>query len=262
MIGDPSSNTSVPARQSRPVRIGTGAWSVIVLLVLHMLRGGAVAGPERGTPLLQDAPQEDPSKTVRRAAPPDSVTHRRTPTKSPAHKTPKPERAGKEIERWKPTDRKTDTNTVHPPPLFTPFPLRTPSAGVVYDTGVWKPAREKENRFTRVLTERELTPEEAVEELLTLLEKHPEFRHTILREIFAGEGMKIVKPLAIEEYLRLALKAMRFKSSYEYELAKRGGGGYTGPYDPIYGLDRDKTLGFQVNVFELLKFLKGLIGGK
>ncbi|MBL0176955.1 MAG: hypothetical protein IPP94_17135 [Ignavibacteria bacterium] len=204
--------------------------------------------------------QEDPPKKSRRAVPSDSVKSARTKVNTPAQRAPTRERARTDAQRWKPTDRKTDTNIVQPPPIFTPFPLRTPPAGVVYDTGVWKPARGTDDRFTKLLTERNLTPEEAVEELLTLLEKHPEFRRTILREIFAGEGMKTVKPLEIEEYLRLAMKAMRFKSSYEYELAKRGGGGYTGPYDPIYGFDRDKTLGFQVNVFELLKFLKGLIG--
>lgn len=152
------------------------------------------------------------------------------------------------------------TRDTLPPSLLPSFLFSIPPAGIVRDTNEWHPPLRTDQRWTRVLSERAMSPEEAVAELLALLKKHPEFRRTILREILAGDGMKTIKPLEIEEYLARAVKAMRFKSSYEYELMKRGGGGYTGPYDPIYGRNRDKTLGFQVNVFELLKFVKGLVG--
>jgi hypothetical protein len=113
----------------------------------------------------------------------------------------------------------------------------------------------------RLVTERELTSEQALKELLELLERHPEFRNLALREAIAGDGMtpgRLSLPdLRIEEMLEME----NWKSSWEYELMKRGGGGYTGPYDPVYGFDRDKYTGLQVNILELLKLLKRLIGG-
>jgi len=116
-------------------------------------------------------------------------------------------------------------------------------------------------RTPRLVTKKELTPEQAMKELLELLERHPEFRNLALREAIAGDGMAPDRRPKTDLRLEEMLAMENWRSSWEYELTKRGGGGYTGPYDPVFGFDRDKYSGFQVNIPELLKFLKRLIGG-
>jgi hypothetical protein len=112
----------------------------------------------------------------------------------------------------------------------------------------------------RDVTRPEMTEQEALAELDGLLQAHPEFRHAILREMLAGDarvpsGKWMLDPKAAD-----LLKSIRFLSMYEYELMKSGGGGYTGPYDPVHGFDRDKRKGFLVDPVALLKFMKNLLG--
>ena len=116
--------------------------------------------------------------------------------------------------------------------------------------------------LSRDLTAPAMTDQQAFDELLGLLERHPEYRNLILREMFAGDGRVPGSKWMLEARVGDVLKFESFLTPYQYELMKSGGGGYTGPYDPVHGFDRDKRKGFLVNVPALLKFLKTLIGIK
>ena len=107
-----------------------------------------------------------------------------------------------------------------------------------------------------------LTEQQAFAELGRLLKEHPEYKHLILRELFAGDGRVPMKKWMLDPRLDDILRFNTFLSSYEYELMKSGGGGYMGPYDPVHGFDRDKRKGFLVNVSEVLQFLQKLLGLK
>jgi len=116
------------------------------------------------------------------------------------------------------------------------------------------------DRFTKKAQDRGISQQEAMDELMSLLDRHPEFRETIMHKIFADEASLPFEEPKFNLRLTELLKNEKWKSSYEYELMKRGGGGYTGPYDPVHGYNRDQKIGLQIDVFKLLNFLKELIG--
>jgi hypothetical protein len=130
----------------------------------------------------------------------------------------------------------------------------------VSDTARIAPAMPR--LLERNLSEPVIDERQAFEELGKLLTGHPEFRNLILKEMIAGDGRVPGRKWMLDMRLADILKFERFLSPYEYELMKGGGGGYTGPYDPVHGFDRDKRKGFLVNVFELLGFVKKLLGLK
>ena len=119
--------------------------------------------------------------------------------------------------------------------------------------------KDSSRKAPRSVLDGEMSPAQATDELFALLEKHPEFRKNIVRQMLAGDGAVRPEP-KFHLYLEEMLAKEQWKSSWEYELAKKTGV-YFGPRDPVHGNDRDKKTGLQINPFELLKFLKGLIGG-
>jgi len=106
--------------------------------------------------------------------------------------------------------------------------------------------------------EKEMTPEEAWSELGQLLEKHPEFREMVVREMLAGSGFAPDTLPKISLYLEQMIGG-RFDRSWlqnrsAIEHAFRS-------YDGVHGWRQNSNYGNQVNVLGLLRFLIDLIEG-
>lgn len=104
-----------------------------------------------------------------------------------------------------------------------------------------------------------MTPEEAYTQFSRLLEEHPEFREMIVQKMLADEGFvpdtvpKI--NLFLEQMIGGKYGNAWMNSRQGIEWAFRN-------YDGVHGWRQNSNYGNQVNIFGLLKFLRGLIEGK
>ena len=107
--------------------------------------------------------------------------------------------------------------------------------------------------------ERDMTPEEAWDQLGKLLEKHPEFREMVMREMIAGSGFTPDTVPKLNLYLEQMIGG-RFDQSW---LRSRNGIEHAfRSYDGVHGWRQNSNYGNQVNVLGLLRFLIDLIEGE
>lgn len=107
----------------------------------------------------------------------------------------------------------------------------------------------------------DITPEQAWKELTQLLEKHPQFKDMVVREMLAGSGFVQDSLPPVSFHLDDVLKFEKFLPSWMYE-AMRVQSQYGG-YSPVMGHRRvEQYTGPQLNVISALKYLYDLIEGK
>jgi hypothetical protein len=117
-----------------------------------------------------------------------------------------------------------------------------------------------QHRISSKLLE-EMSQEEAFDELMGLLEEYPEYKETILGKMLAGKDMQHIPDLYVSTGLERLQKQMKFKTKHEYEAMRQQF--LYGPYnDPVLGPHGYQKTGVQINLIELLGWLRGLIEGK
>lgn len=115
------------------------------------------------------------------------------------------------------------------------------------------------NISTKLLDE--MSDEEAFDKLMGLLKEYPEYKETILGKMLAGKDMQLIPDLYVSTGLKRLKMQMKFKTKYEYEAMRQQF--MYGPYnDPVLGPQGYQKTGVQVNLIELLGWLRGLIEGK
>jgi len=152
------------------------------------------------------------------------------------------------------------TQSAQSPPMTTVPP--PPPAPMLPDIRDEIPDRENRDRPVMEIPssplERDMTPEEAWDQLTTLLEEHPEFREMVLREMIAGSGFAPDTVPKINLYLEQMIGG-RFDQSWVR--SRRGIEHAFRSYDGVHGWRQNSNYGNQVNVLGLLRFLIDLIEG-
>lgn len=112
--------------------------------------------------------------------------------------------------------------------------------------------------------DKDMTEEEAFSLLSKLLDRHPEFRESIMRQMLAGPQADLTPAyqfdLQLDRWLKNPDWLLTNKFAWESMRNARS------PYDPIHGFDRDKKLGIQFPYLSILiralQFLYDLIEEK
>ena len=105
-----------------------------------------------------------------------------------------------------------------------------------------------------------ISEERAFEILNQLLDRYPQYRGTIMRELLAGSRTHLLPADPYDLQLDRWLKNPKWLMADKYSWGRMRNA--SSPYDPIHGYDRDKKLGVQSPVLGLVMFLMNLILGK
>lgn len=142
-----------------------------------------------------------------------------------------------------------------PPSIETP---QQPSVDSVISTDTTLLVVEKMKEEITIDTT--ISEERAFEILNQLLDRYPQYRGTIMRELLAGSRTHLLPADPYDLQLDRWLKNPKWLMADKYSWGRMRSA--SSPYDPIHGYDRDKKLGVQSPVLGLVMFLMNLILGK
>jgi hypothetical protein len=171
-------------------------------------------------------------------------------------------RHAKADERMLPTPtRSLPSPSMEQRPIVTDPPSTRQPQAVVDMPLVDTLRRRPTLQLPRNVLERDITPEQAWDELTRLLEQYPEYREMVVREMIAGAGFVPDSLPPVSFHLEDVMKFETFLPGWMYEMGRMQG--MHGGYSPVMGHRRtEQYTGPQFNVLQGLKFLLDLIGGR